>query len=103
MTTTLAGGAGAATVGFILGAAYFTSLWRSVRTLAGAQQGVRYLALGALCRLAALTGIVGALLWLGLEPLLMLIGCAGFLAARMAATASLSLGRDGPMASGPKR
>jgi hypothetical protein len=93
MTGLLAAALAAAIIGFLSGAIYFAWLWRSVASLAACRQAPMTFAAGAVLRLGSLALAVGALLWLGLEPLFLLVGGIGFLAARAAATAVLARGR----------
>lgn len=72
--------------GFVLGAAYFTSLWFFVLALTRRQARWRTFAVGGIVRLAAALVVLAALLGLGADPALIPVGAVGFLAARFAAT-----------------
>lgn len=74
-------------VGFLIGAIYFVSLWRSVQALTRSDSRWRAFAAGGLLRLLMVLGVLAALFGLGVDPLLVLSGGVGFLFARLAATA----------------
>ncbi|HKK30657.1 MAG TPA: ATP synthase subunit I [Alphaproteobacteria bacterium] len=78
--------------GLLVGASYFAALWFSVRSLTGGSHRWPSFALGGVLRLAAMGGALALLLSLGVSATLILVGCLGFLVARLAATA---LGRPG--------
>ena len=76
--------------GVLFGGIYFAWLWRSVSSLATAKRAAAGFLLGAVLRLTALAALVGALLWLGMAPLLLFAGGLGFFVARLAATTALT-------------
>ncbi len=79
-----------AVVGFLVGLTYFTSLWRSVSSLAHAERTPAGFVLAAVLRLATLAALIGALLWLEIAPMLLLAGGLGFFAARLVMTTNLT-------------
>lgn len=72
--------------GFLLGTAYFVSLWRSVRALSRSESRWRSFAAAGVLRLGGILGVIAAFLLLGADPIFILAGSVGFLAARLAAT-----------------
>lgn len=78
-------------IGFLIGAIYFTWLWRSIQALPSGPSRYRHLALKSLLRLFIILGVIAVILTAGVDVVLIFVGLLGFLAARIVMTTRIQI------------